>query len=297
VGPVTEEENLRRTQAEYGNRVENESKYRNVFPGLHFRYELARGLQARLSYSTGIGRPNFGTIIPNDSVNDQTQIVTANNTSLKPQRGDNYDLSLEYYVNPAGLVSVSVFQKDVTDFIFTADVGTIGPGVDNGFNGEYVGYLLRSQRNGGSARMRGLELNLQQQFTNLPGFWRGFGMYANCTWLKPGGEYLSVATPHTGNVGLSYIDRGWTVRLHQNFTGRAVIRRTNNPATQLHNYGKRKVDLNVAYRVTRHLTLFADVVNLLGDSIGGNPYIYVPGRKRGADKFNPEIKSGISGRF
>ncbi|MBM3854369.1 MAG: TonB-dependent receptor [Verrucomicrobia bacterium] len=84
VGPVTEAEDLRRTQAEYGNRITNESKYRNVFPGLHLRYEIARWLQARLSYSAGIGRPNFGTIIPNDSVNDQTQIVTANNTSLQP---------------------------------------------------------------------------------------------------------------------------------------------------------------------------------------------------------------------
>ncbi|MBM3854370.1 MAG: TonB-dependent receptor, partial [Verrucomicrobia bacterium] len=97
---------------------------------------------------------------------------------------------------------MGVFQKDVSDFIFSRDVGTIGPGLDNGFNGQYVGYTLRSQTNGGSARMRGLEVSLQYQFSNLPGFWRGFGMYANHTWLEPSGEYLSVATGHSGNAGL-----------------------------------------------------------------------------------------------
>ncbi|MBM3874912.1 MAG: TonB-dependent receptor [Verrucomicrobia bacterium] len=297
VGPVTETENLRRTQAEYGNRVTNESKYRDVFPGLHFRYQMTRELQARLSYSAGIGRPNFGTIIPNDSANDQTQIVTANNTSLQPQRGDNYDLSLEYYLKPAGLISVGVFQKDVSDFIFTRDIGTIGPGVDNGFNGQYAGYLLRSQTNGGSARMRGLEVSLQYQFSNLPGFWRGFGMYANHTWLEPSGEYLSVATGHSGNAGLSYIDRGWTVRLHQNFAGRGVVRQTATPATQRQDFGRRRVDLNVSYRITRHLSVYVDAINILGDPLDSASYIYVPGRRRGTDTFNPEIKSGISGRF
>ena len=297
VGTVTEAENLRRTQAEYGNRVTNESKYRNVFPGVHFRYQIARGLQARLSYSAGIGRPNFGTIIPNDSANDQTQIVTTNNTALVPQRGDNYDLSLEYYLQPAGLVSVGVFQKDVSDFIFTRDLGTIGTGVNNGFNGEYVGYLLRSQVNGGSARMRGLEISLQHQFSNLPGLWRGFGMYANMTWLQPSGEYLSVATGHSGNVGLSYIGHGWTVRLHQNFAGRSVVRQAANPVTQRQDFGAKRVDLNVSYRITRNLSVYVDGINILSDPLDRPSYIYVPGRKRGTDTYNPEIKSGISGRF
>jgi TonB-dependent receptor len=297
VGTVTEEENLRRTQAEYGNRVDKEARYRNVFPGLHLRYDLGKGLQARASYSTGIGRPSFNTIIPNDSVNDTTQIVTSNNTGLKPQRGNSFDLSLEYYLNPAGLVSLGLFQKNVRDFIYTTDVGTIGPGVDNGFNGEYVGYLLRTQINGSSARMRGLELNFQQQFTNLPGFWRGFGLYANCTWLQTAGNYESQAVPHSGNVGISYIDYGWTVRVQENFTGRSVAGLSATPATQLHNYGKKKVDLNVSYRITRKLTVFADVINVFGDSVGGNPFYYIPGRKRGADKFNPEVKAGLSGRF
>ena len=306
VGPVTLEENLRRTQAEYGNRVTNTARYQNVFPGLHFRYEFRRGLQARASYSTGIGRPSFDTIIPNNSASDTNQTVTVNNTSLKPQRSDNFDFSLEYYVNPAGVVSAGVFQKKIRDFIFAADKGVVGPGLENGFNGEYAGYLLRSQSNGGSALIRGLELNYQQQFSNLPGFWRGFGFFANATWLQTRGDYgtagVSVTevvgfVPRSGNWGLTYIDYGWTLRVQENFTGRALNAVNANRALQLYDYGKRKVDVSVSYRINPKFTVFVDVINVLGDELGLSPYVYIPGRARGADRFSPEVKAGISARF
>lgn len=311
VGPVTEAENLRRTQAEFGNRITNRSEYRNVFPGVHFRYDLTRRILGRLSYSTGIGRPSFGTIIPNDSVNDLTQVVTANNTSLSPQRGDNFDGTLEYYFEPAGLFSVGVFLKEIKDFIYSTDTAIIGPGADNGFNGEYAGYRLVTQANGGFARIRGVELNYQQQFTNLPGFWRGFGVFMNNTWLETIGDYGAIGTsrtngqvpgfiPRSGNIGISYIHRGLTVRVQHTHYGRTMGGSISaNPAQQQFNYGRKKVDFSLAYAFSPRFTVYADVVNVFGDTFmaGGSPYIYIPARKRGADEYPPEIKFGVSGRF
>lgn len=288
VGTVTETENLRRTQAEYGNRVTNQSDYRNVFPGLHLRYEFSRRLPGRLSYSTGIGRPNFGTIIPNDSVNDQTQVVTANNANLKPQRGDNFDAKMEYYFEPAGLRSVGLFQKDISDFIFSTDTAIIGTGTENGFNGDYAGYRLVTQANGGFAKIRGLELNYQQQFANLPGFWRGFGVYANCTWLETRGDYGTIGTsrssgqvpgfvPRSGNIGISYIDRGWTARRiqHTHYSRAMGGSISANLSQQQYNYGRKKVDLSLSYAFDPRLTVYADVTNIFGDTFnsGGSPYI------------------------
>ena len=287
VGTVTETENLRCTQAEYGNRVTNQSDYRNLFPGLHLRYEFSRRLLGRLSYSTGIGRPNFGTIIPNDSVNDQTQVVTANNPSLKPQRGDNFDATMEYYFEPAGLRSVGLFQKDISDFIFSTDTAIIGTGTENGFKGEYAGYRLVTQANGGFAKIRGLELNYQQQFSNLPGFWRGFGVYANCTWLETRGDYGTIGTsrssgqvpgfvPRSGNIGISYIDRGWTARRIQHTHYSRVMGGSisANLSQQQYNYGRKKVDLSLSYALDPRLTVYADVTNIFGDTFnsGGSPY-------------------------
>ncbi|MES2693290.1 MAG: TonB-dependent receptor [Verrucomicrobiota bacterium] len=309
VGTVTEAENLRRTQAEYGNRRSNRSDYRNVFPGLHFKYDVSAGLLARASYSTGIGRPNFTTIIPNDSVNDAAQRVTANNTSLRPQRSDNFDVTLEYYFKPAGMFTVGAFMKEIDDFIFMTDRGLIAAGADNGFGGDYAGYTLTTQANGGSARIRGVEVSYQQQFSKLPGFWRGFGVYANHTWLQTEGDYGTVGTtvqtgqvpgfiPQSGNLGLSYIQRGWTLRAQYNYNSRALGNTLNaNVALRQYNYSKRRVDFNAAYALSPKLTLFVDVINALSDTLGDNPYIYIPERKRGADLFTAEVKFGVSGRF
>jgi len=305
VGTVTEAENLRRTQAEYGNGVTTKASYRDVFPSVHFRYEVLRGLLGRASYSSGIGRPNFGTIIPNNSVNDQTMVVTANNTSLRPQASDNFDATLEYYFEPAGLLSASVFLKEIKQYIFTNDSGVVPTGTDNGFNGDYAGYRLVTQANGGFARVRGIEVSYQQQFTHLPGFWRGFGIYANHTWLEAVGNYGSTVTtgripgfiPQTGNIGVSYIARGLSVRLQGNFRGDSIGNINANPALQQYDYSRKKIDINFSYQKTPSLTFFLDIRNIFGDTIGGHPYIYIPERPRGSDRDDPEIKIGVSGQF
>lgn len=309
VGIVTEEENLRRTRVEYGNRRTNRSDYRNVFPGVHFKYDLTDGLQARLSYSTGIGRPNFGTIIPNDSVNDTTQRVVSNNTSLRPQFADNFDATIEYYFKPAGMLSAGVFLKEIKDFIVATDAGIIGTGPNNGFNGDYAGYTLSTQVNGGAARIRGLEIAYQQQFTSLPGALRGLGAYANYTWLDTIGDYGSLGAtlrgsevpgfiPRSGNVGLSYSYRGWMLRAQLNYSSRALGQTLNpNPALRSYDFSKRRLEFNCSYTVRPSLTIFVDVINALNESLGDKPYIYIPERKRGADLFNAQIKAGISGRF
>ncbi|MGH8018747.1 MAG: TonB-dependent receptor, partial [Opitutaceae bacterium] len=125
VGPVTTEEALRRVRAEYGTRIRNTSEYDHVFPGLHLRYEPRRGLVLRASYSTSIGRPNFGSIIPDTEVNHDTRVLSATNTDLEPQRGKSLNLGAQYYIEPVGLVSANYFETRISDFIFST-TGVVG---------------------------------------------------------------------------------------------------------------------------------------------------------------------------
>src|SRR5688572_19272736 len=138
VGPVTDAEIIRRTQEEFGRRITRTGEYRSVFPGVHFKYMFNRNLLTRLSYSTSIGRPNIGQLIPRTTVNYDNQTVSSSNPSLEPQTADNFDLSAEYYFEPAGLFTAGVFMKEIKKFIYTSSIGTIGSGTDNGFEGEYV---------------------------------------------------------------------------------------------------------------------------------------------------------------
>jgi TonB-dependent receptor len=94
-GTLSDAEIIRRNLAEYGNRTKASGDYRDWFPSLHLKYNVTPSLIGRLSYSTGIGRPNFGQIVPDMNINNDLQTITSNNPDLKPQYSKNLDAALE----------------------------------------------------------------------------------------------------------------------------------------------------------------------------------------------------------
>jgi iron complex outermembrane recepter protein len=304
VGTVTPEETIRRARAEYFP-VEGSGDYRDYFPSVHFKYNLTPRLLARLSYSTGIGRPNFGQIIPTTSIDNDRLTITANNPDLKPQFSKNYDAALEYYFEPAGLVSIGVFEKNLRNFIYRANVGTIDSG--NEFGEGYSGYTLTTDRNGGSATIQGLEFSYSQQFSHLGGIWRGFGTFLNMTWLRTEGDYgmpgenitgakLPLFTPRTGNVGVSYIAHGWTVRVKMNYSSDRLETFNADPSRLTYDKGSTPVDLNLAYALNRRLSVYADVINVFNTPTN-HQYRYIKDRMVRNDLYTTVIKLGVSGSF
>jgi iron complex outermembrane recepter protein len=307
VGPVTPDETRRRTTAEWSNIREEDGEYRNVLPSLHFKYSVTPNLLARASYSTGIGRPNFSNLLRTTTVNNETMRVVAANADLKPQTVDNFDLSLEYYFEPAGFVSAGVFLKEIKDFIYGDNSGVVGSGPNNGFEGDYEGYDLVRNINGGSGRVRGFELAYNQRFTRLPGWWKGLGLTANYTKLESQGNYTSAAGTQTGaelagfmpetfNAAVSYSLRSWDIQVKYTYRAENLRDYNANPLLRVYYYSKKNVDLNLKYKWHPRLTLFVDVINIFDDPIA-NAFIYVNNRTRFNQVFTPAIKAGISGRF
>jgi TonB-dependent receptor len=304
-GPLTDEEIRRRAVAEFGNRRSASAHYQDVFPGIHLRYDLSAGLVARASWSTGIGRPNFDTLLPVASIDNDDMEIEANNPELRPQYSDNFDLGLEYYFEPARLVSVGAFQKEITDFIFTDDAGTLGPG--NRFGDRYVGYALRTDFNGGSAKVRGLEFAYQQQFSFLPGIWKGFGVFANYTWLESEGNYSGPGTvvsdaelenfvPRTANVGISYIGHNWTLRAQMNYTGVHLDSFNADASRRQYIFENYPIDLNLRYDFSPRLGVFVDVINVFNEPTN-HEYTFTEYRRSRNDLYTTMWKMGISGRF
>jgi TonB-dependent receptor len=308
VGPVTPEELARRTQAQFGNPIKTKSSYHNFFPSINFKYAVRPNLLARVGMAESIGRPAISSIRPTMSVNVETERMTANNPDLKPQLSRNLDLSLEYYFKSAGLVSLGAFRKDLRDFIFRSTSPVrLQPG--NPYGDEYIGYELTTSLNGGKAWVRGLEFAYQQQLSdlNLPKFLRSFGLYANFTWLETEGNYTDPAgvssagevpgfTPRSGNIGLSWIAHGWTVRVKAKYEGDRLRVYNANPAQRIYVNDNFPVDVNIAYTINRRLTAFVDVINVF-DSRTFDDYIYVEDRPLRTFKFSTYIKMGVSGRF
>ncbi len=310
-GPLTDAEIIRRNIAEYGGRQVASGSYRNVLPGVHLKYAFTPRLIARASWATNVGRPGIGQLIPRTTVNldSNPRTITTSNPSLKPQTADNFDLAAEYYFEPAGVVSVGVFQKDIKNFIFTAGGLTVGSGADNGFNGDYAGYILTTQYNGGSAKVRGLELNYSQQFTFLPGWLAGFGGYANLTRMETEGNYgagnsIAVApnpkgkvagfNPDTSNAGLSYIRDKITVRLQWNHRARYLTTYNAVDSQLVYRIRRDTLDVKTQYQLTRRFSVYLDVNNVLGEHETGQDRGPRPSQRR---VLTPGFFGGVNARL
>ncbi len=306
-GALTDAEIIRRNQAQYGTRRLVSRDYRNVFPGVHLKFDATNRLLFRGSYSTSIGRPVIGSLIPNDNIDADNRIVQATNPGLRPQNANNFDATAEYYFEPAGVLSFGVFLKEISNFIYSTSGQLIPAGAENGFEGEYAGYELRSQTNGGFARIRGWEANYQQRLVFLPGWWSGFGLLANYTWLDTKGDYgtpgtvqtkdtLAGFTPAAGNFGISYIRDKYNFRVVYGYNAETLIAFNAQRNLRRHRAESHRVDLKLKYILSRRLDVYLDVYNLTNDKqreVWG-----AQDRPRTIlDRNDPQIHAGINGRF
>jgi iron complex outermembrane recepter protein len=242
-------------------------------------------------------------------VNFDNQTITTSNPALKPQTADNFDVAAEYYFEPAGVVSVGLFHKEIKNFIFTSGGATVSTGADNGFGGDYAGYSLTTQSNGGAAKVRGIELNYSQQYTFLPGIFSGLGAYANYTRMETEGNYgagnaISVApnpkgkvagfNPETSNFGLSYIRNKVTIRLQYNHRARYLT--TYNAVESQLVYAIRRdtLDLKTLYQFSRRFSAYLDVNNVLGEFETGSDRGSRPASRR---VLTPGFFAGINARL
>lgn len=307
VGTVTPDELRRRTIAEWSNLREEDGGYRNVLPSVHFKYNPFANMISRLSYSTGLGRPNFSNLLRTTTVSNESMTIVAANQNLRPQRADNFDFTVEYYFEPSGYLSAGVFMKEIKDFIYSSRGAPVGAGPDNGFDGQYEGYLVTMDTNGGFARVRGFELSYNQRFTFLPGMWRGLGFMANYTRMETKGQYTATGgvvtqgelagfNPTTFNTGLSYAYRALDVQVKMIYRGEVMGTYSADPASRLIRYARTNFDLNVKYNWKPWLGFYVDVINVFDGSLQDN-FQFIKDRVRQTQVFTPAIKAGITGRF
>ncbi len=284
--------------------IESHGDYQNVFPGIHLKYTPGSNWVARASYSSSIGRPPISNIIPSETVNEVSQIVSGSNPDLKPQTSDNFDAGLEYYFEPVGMLSASVFLKEMKSFIFTDNSQKVGAGPDNGYDGLYEGYTLSTSANGGSARYRGFELAYQQQFRFLPGFWSGFGVNLSYTKIDTKGDYggrvqttqLATFIPEYVSGSLNYIRNQWSIRLNGVWRSVYFNGVNANPALLQYQDEKFTLSLKTLYKWSPKISFYCDVDNLNVSPVA-EFYYYKKERQNYIRPGTAKIVAGIQGRF
>lgn len=167
------------------NPVTYEKTYTDVLPSFNLKIDLTSELILRLAASKAISRASLNVLAPGLSLAADIPNAGGGNPEVDPFRAKNYDVSLEWYFDRFGKVSVAGFIKDFESYITTAQSQLTVPG------SKFGTYLLTAPQNGGKARLTGLELGYQQRFTFLPEIFDGLGAEGSFTYVSQDSQFTS----------------------------------------------------------------------------------------------------------
>lgn len=280
----------------YGTRIKRTKSYDTVLPSMQFRYEPKRNIVARAAYFKSILRPDFNQLSGGVSVNDATTEpygFTLKNIDLRPESADNFDLALEYYFEPVGVISVNAFYKKISDIqianSFFIDPNNVPEDIEAlGFTGAQLGTTstVSTRINAGKASVKGLEFSYSQELTYLPGVLNGLGVTANLTYVKPSDEGIFAVSvgndggfsKWSGNFIVRYKYKNFNMQVTTTYTcptvrGLSNVTYTADGTKVVAAAGARKLyaaeryvyGLNMGYRIHKNATLFLNVSNLTNE--------------------------------
>ncbi|MBI5691244.1 MAG: TonB-dependent receptor [Verrucomicrobia bacterium] len=260
------------------------SDYTDHFPNFQATYRFTPDLLFRGAVSRSMSRPGVQTILPNTTVNDTAAIpsVTVNNTGLLPTYSRNIDLQFELFTRPSGRIELGWFRKTVSNYIITS-TDTIQPGDDNGFDGQYAGYLLNTQDNGGKGQFEGIEFSARQSLQPYLKFvpellrgWEVFGGYNKNTKGEAPNRAGVVTKPlapnfydWNANWGVSYMTPRRTLYLNVRTTLFPEAITTAASATDLrpvYESKHQRWDATLRWTISRTYSLELNGANLTNDS-------------------------------
>lgn len=271
-----------------GEAISSDGDYNEWLPSVNVSYDLLDDVVLRFAASRVITRPAPFQLAPAVNLTPETSSGTAGNPGLQPLTANQFEVGAEWYFDDASLLAMTVFKKDVNDFIFTKTVS-------REINGQQINQLSTPD-NGGSTTIEGFEVQLQHTFDN------GFGGYANYTYtdvadaeieeavpvVDANGEITGatlatrlVSFPNTSknsfNLGAYYETDVYSVRLNYNYRSEYFIAQAE--IGNQYRDEQSQLDAQVSWNVTDMITVKAEALNLT-DEIWENYYERATDSKR-----------------
>ncbi|MDR0901993.1 MAG: TonB-dependent receptor, partial [Opitutaceae bacterium] len=267
-----------------GQRFKRATSYDNFFLSGGAKYDVTKDLQAQLSASQSIQRPDYNNLAGVMTYDETSWNRWVPNPMLKPERLTKYFASLQQRIRPAGILSVSAYRMDIDDRqinnvqISRADAEA-QTGVSLADDDDDV--IYRTTRNtSGRRSIHGLTIDYNQQLTFLPGALKGLSAFGSFTrtW-KPGrvedDAELNNYVPKSANGGLRYRYGRLNLQLRatwQDDKQRSVTLPSSENATYLydHIYQKERllVDVSGDFKLNKNLWFVFSLRN-----ITNSPYV------------------------
>jgi TonB-dependent receptor len=128
--------------------------------------------------------------------------------------------------------------------------------------------------NGAKAALYGAEVSYQRKFDFLPGFWSGFGIYANYTYTQSSVDGLPMERADVDELGLPgtcqnmvngslfFEKYGLNLRVSMNYATDYIDELGSESFYDRYYDSQLFVDVNASYAINANFTIFVDAVNL-----------------------------------
>ena len=255
--------------------------YTDVLPSLNLAYDVTDDVKIRFGYGETMqpldlldwgGAKSVGRVF-NEDCNCMriSNGSLAGNPELDPTRGENIDLSAEWYLGNASSLSAALFHIEIDSFVTGGSVWVNEPDADGIFRGPYE-FTAPVQGTGG--KVQGIELAAKLAFADFTdGFISNFGFDVNYTFSdssQDATDHLDEELPFPNNSEDTYNIVGWfeneflSARLAYNFrSARLITEGTSAVGYQpLYQDDYGQLDLNVTWTVTDNLDLYINGSNI-----------------------------------
>ncbi len=260
--------------------------YINVLPSIQLQYRLQQNTNLRGTFGIGISRPNFSDIVPSQQIdpNAAPPLVVLGNPALKPTKANNYDILLEHYFRPFGILQAGFFYKTLSDPIYPTTSLSV----------QFPGFHQQQSINGPNGHITGFEAAWEQRLSFLPGLLSGFGVSANYSYSASqvtfpkdfnGGRTdhpaLPRQAPNNWNLGFTYDKARFAMRFavsHNDASIYSYFWGGGNPSDPVlglkgpngdqYLYAHTQYDIQGSYRLFKGLSVTAYGLNLSNEVFG-----------------------------
>lgn len=314
-------------QLAYGDNSEQllaaDTTYSAVLPSFNIKFEVTDDLIARFGIAKAIAYPDMGDVRNRNDVGPRSleveRIITpppadgeepveptteerliqgvsvsgwtssGGNPFLEPMESIQTDLALEWYFADVGQLSATIFRKNLDKFFIQ---GSVFQNITNPTSGVTQTVDVATTRNGGKAKMNGVEVAYQQFFDMLPAPFDGFGVQATYTYIDASGVPnnqidiedegffgddstdtgirvdldvipLQGQSKETANLVAMYEKDEWSARIAYNWRSRYLLTtRDVISKAPLWNEDRGQMDASVFYKINDSITVGIQGTNL-----------------------------------
>jgi TonB-dependent receptor len=244
-----------------------DTSYDNWLPSFNLKVNLTDQFLMRFGFSKAMARPDLGLtrnyfrLVEADENDDGTWgglRADTGNGYLKPIKSTQFDLSGEWYFSRVGQLSLSLFYKELKDVwtngFYVQNLEIEAGAVPGGAAVEIPVTVVAPINSDEKGTMKGFELAYQQFYDFLPGFWSGFGIGANYTYIESDGVPQAILDPN-GTGGTA----GAGAKVDTDYLPLTNLSKDNVNFQLMYNKGP--VDARVAYSWrSRYLLTIRDVI-------------------------------------